>query len=308
MKETAHRILRFGIQNFIRNGWLSLAATLMMTMTLFVVSVFLLQTYVIKTTTRSIQDKLDMAIYITDTPSEDEVAEFLNQIKKYPEVREVTYFNKEQVIAEWNKLHVDQKIKSQVSAENNPLPRTIKLKAHNPESLDAVADHINNSKFSNDKYIRNVSYRNNRPIIQQLVEQSKKVKRNGAIVSIIFGIIAVVFIYNTIRIIIRFREDEISIMKLVGATDSFVRGPFMIEGMLYGVIAGILTIVALYFYLQNGLSESLSSIANPDTLIAQEVFETFKTNILPLTVSLVGSAVLLSLACSWLSLRHHLKR
>jgi cell division transport system permease protein len=307
MKETARRVLRFGIQNYLRNGWLSIAATLMMTMTLFVVSVFMLQTYVIKKTTLSIQEKLDMAIYLTDTPSEEEVATFLNEIKAYPEVKEVTYLNKDLVILEWNKLHVDEKIKNQVNAENNPLPRTVKLKAHNPESLDAVADKINGSKFSEQKFIRNVSYRNNRPIIQQLIAQSKKVKRNGFIVSIIFGIVAVVFIYNTIRIIVRFREDEISIMKLVGATDSFVRGPFLIEGMLYGILSGLFTALALYFYLQNGLSESVSSIANPDTLISQEVFTVFKSNLSLITLSLVGSAVFLSLTCSWLSLRHHLK-
>jgi cell division transport system permease protein len=308
MKDTARRIVRFGIQNYIRNGWLSLAATIMMTMTLFVVSVFALQTYVIKTTIGSIQEKLDMAIYLTDTPSEEEVAKFLSDIKNYPEIREVAYLNKDQVIQEWNRLSVDQKIKSQVNAENNPLPRTVKLKAHNPESLDAVAERINDSNFSKQNYIRNISYRNNRPIIQQLIERSKKIKQSGLIVSILFGIIAVTFIYNTIRIIVRFREDEISIMKLVGATDSFVRGPFLVEGMLYGVLAGLLTVAALFFYLQNGLSESVTSIVNPDTLIAGQVFTIYKTNLFLITITLVGSAVVLSLICSWLSLRHHLKR
>lgn len=308
MKETARRIVRFGVQNYFRNGWLSLAATLMMTMTLFVVSVFVLQTYVIKKTTLSIQEKLDMSIYLTDTPPEEEVTAFVNQIKAYPEVKEVTYFNKDQIILEWYKLHVDETIKKQVNAENNPLPRTVKLKTHNPESLDSVADKIGSSQFSEQKYIRNVSYRNNRPIIQQLIEQSKKIKRNGLIVSIIFGVIAVIFIYNTIKIIIRFREDEISIMKLVGATDSFVRGPFLIEGMLYGILAGLLTVLALYFYLQYGLSESVSSIGNSNTLISQEVFAVFKSNLALIIFSLVSSAVVLSLACSWLSLRHHLKR
>jgi cell division transport system permease protein len=308
MKETARRVVRFGVQNYLRNGWLSIAATLMVAMTLFIVSIFALQAYMIKSTTQTIQDKLDMAIYITDSPSEEAVVAFVDDIKAYPEVREVTYLDKTQVVEEWNKLNVDQKIKNQVNTENNPLPRTIKLKAHNPESLDVIAEKITASKFTEEKYIRNISYRNNRPIIQQLVAQSNKVTKNGIIVGAIFTLIAVVFIYNTIKIIIRFRNDEIAIMKLVGATDSFVRGPFIIEGALYGLVAGIITLVALYFYLQNGLSESISAIGNPDTHMAQNVFHVFQANILAIAGTLIASAVLLSVSCSWLSVRHHLKR
>ncbi len=306
MKQSIQRVLRFGIQNYLRNGWLSLAATFIMAMTLFIVSVFALQVYVINATTKSIQDKLDMAVYITDSPSEDDVTRFLGEIKAYPEVREVIYLDKQQVIAEWNKLHVDQKIKSQVNQDNNPLPRTIKLKAYNPEDLDKVADRINQSTMSPN--IRNVSYRNNRPIIQQLVSQSKKTTRNGIVVSAIFILLAIVFVYNTIRIIIRFRQEEIAIMKLVGATDSFVRGPFIVEGALYGIVAGLIALIGLYFYIQNGLSEGVSGIATPDAVVAGQLLQVF-THYLPLiALSLIGFAVLLAVLCSWISVHHHLKR
>jgi cell division transport system permease protein len=308
MKDTAKRIVRFGIQNYLRNGWLSMASTLMMAMTLFIVSVFALQLYVIKTTTRSIQDKLDMAVYINDIPSEDQVSAFIEELKRYPEVKEVAYYNKEQVMQEWNNLHVDSKIKSQVNAENNPLPRTIKLKAHDPEALDAVANRITQSSFSDAKYIRNLSYSNNRPVIQKLIAQSKKITQNGIIIGAIFTFIALLFIYNTIRIVIHFRQEEIAIMKLVGATDSFVRGPFIIEGSLYGILAGVLTLIALYFFLQNGLSESVSTLGSSDTVIAQEVFQVFKSNFPMIALVMIGGAMGVSIICSYVSLHHHLKQ
>ncbi|HEY1074733.1 MAG TPA: permease-like cell division protein FtsX, partial [Patescibacteria group bacterium] len=125
MSEATRRVVRFGVQNYWRNGWLSLAATLMMAMTLFIVSVFALQAYVIKITTKSIQDKLDMSIYVSDTPSEDAVAKLVSDLKATSEVKEVIYLDKSKVMSEWQKLQVDQSIKDQVNNDNNPLPRTI---------------------------------------------------------------------------------------------------------------------------------------------------------------------------------------
>lgn len=306
MNETFRRLLRFGLNNYIRNGWLSVAATLVVALTLFIVSVFVLQSYVIKSTTKAIEDKLDMAIYINDTPSEEAVGTFITEIKALPEVKELVYLNKQQVMEEWNKLHVDQKIKSQVNSQNNPLPRTIKVKANDPTQLDRIAEHVNKSSFASN--IRNMSYRNNRPVIQQLVEQSRKTVRNGIIVSTIFVLIAVAFVYNTIRIIIRFRHEEISIMKLVGATDSFIRGPFIVEGTLYGVAAGVISLVALYFYLQNGLSESSATIASPDAVMAGELFALFQSNIIGIGAILISVAIVLAIFCSWISVQQNLKR
>lgn len=305
MMQTTGRLVRFGLQNYLRNGWLSIGATVVVAMTLFIVSVFTLQTFTIRSATDSVRNKLDMAIYVNDTPKEEEVVAFVQELKAYPEAKEVLYLNKQQVIEEWNKFYVDQQIKNQVNAENNPLPRTIKIKAYDPEQLDTIADRVNKSPFSAN--IRNMSYRNNRAVIQQLVSQSKQTVRNGIIVSSIFVLIAIVFVFNTIRIIIRFRQDEIMVMKLVGATDSFVRGPFLIEGALYGMAAGILTLVALYFYLQRGLSESTNLIASSTSLGQNPQFDFFQSHIALIALALIGSGVILAMVCSAISVRFHLK-
>ncbi len=306
MSETIKRIFRFGVQNYIRNGWLSMAATLVLALTLFIVSVFALQTYVIKATTRTVENKLDMAIYIKDSPSEEEVAGFITQIKAMSDVKELIYLNKEQVIEEWNKLHVDEKIKSQVSAENNPLPRTIKLKATDPAQLDGIYEGIKASAFYPN--IRSVSYGNNRQIIQQLVARSRQTQRNGIIISSIFVLISIIFVYNTIRLIIRFRQDEIGIMKLVGATDSFIRGPFVVEGALYGIAAGLLTLLALFFYLKNGLSESTTLVASSDTLISGNLYQFYLSHLPLFAASMISSAVVVAVICSSISVHYHLKR
>lgn len=308
MKETLGRIINYGMKNYVRNGWLSVAATLMVAMTLFIVSVFALNAYATKQATQSIESKLDMAIYITDKPSEEVVVAFVNDVKAYPEVSQLQYLDKAQVIAEFQKSDFQDAIKQQVNIENNPLPRTIKVKAHDPMQFDAIDQRIKESAFAKDANIRSLSYGKNRTLIQGLISQSQKINRNGLIVGSIFTVIAVLFIYNTVRLIIRFRNDEISIMKLVGATNTYVRGPFIVEGALYGLVAGIVTLIALYFYLQNGLPEGASLAATPNTEIARTVYRFFMDNIYLIGLSLIGSAVFLSVLCTGISVQYHLKK
>ncbi len=303
--QTTKRVIRFGGQSYIRNAWLSLATTVIVAMTLFIISVFVLNVYATKLAMASVENKLDMAVYINDAPSEADVTHFVDEIKQYPEVKEAVYLDKEAVIKEWNQLNLDSKIKNQITPENNPLPRTIKIKATDPEQLDAIATKITNDPFSSNVQM---SYRDNRPLIQQLTQEAKQTTRNGIIVSIIFTIIAVTFIYNTIRIVIHFRNDEIGIMKLVGAKDSFIRGPFLVEGILYGFFAGIIAFGGLYFYLRNGLTDAGGQTTGATGLVAAQVFSFFQLYMVEIFGILVSVAILLSMACTWISVRHHLRR
>ena len=304
--ESVRRIVRFGFQNYFRSGWLSLAATLVMAMTLFTVSVFVLQAYVNKVTTKSLLDKLDMAVYINDNPKEEDVTAFVAKVKSYPEVKQVIYLNKDQVIVEWNKLPVTQKIKGQVTAENNPLPRTLRIQTYDVKDLDTTYNRINQDSFASN--IHSISYGDNRPVIKPLDALAKNRVRDGLILSTIFITIAIVFIFNTIRIIIRFRQDEIGIMKLVGATDWFVRGPFIVEGALYGIIATFVTLAALYFYLQSGLTDSTVGITSPDSLVAGAMFTYYKGHLFEIGLVLMAGAVAIAAVFSSISVHYHLKR
>ena len=90
---------------------------------------------------------------------------------------------------------------------------------------------------------------NNRPVIEQLIRQSQKTLRNGVTLGIIFFIIAIAFVYNTFRIVIRFRSDEIAVMRLVGATNHFILGPFLVEGALYGILGASISVFLIYVLL-----------------------------------------------------------
>lgn len=305
MVKTLQRLIRFGFLDYWRNGTLSFSATLIVGVTLFIIAVFSLQSYVIKATTASIQDKLDMAVYLSDNPSEDDVAAFVLEVKSYTGVKEVVYLNKEQVLAEWRGLTIDDRIKNQVSPENNPLPRTIKIKTDDPAELETVAAKISASGFNAN--IRNLSYRNNRPVIQALNDRAKASVKNGIIVSTLFSVLSILFLFHTIRVIIKFRADEIGVMKLVGATNAFVLGPFLVEAVLHGLIGGILAYVGLWLYLTNGLSSGAAISASTDSLVTQGIQTYFQTHSGILLAELIGTGIVVSLICVWLSLRKHLK-
>jgi cell division transport system permease protein len=303
MNETARRIFRFGLINYIRNGWLSLATTVILVLTLFIAATSGLRAYDTHLTANSVKDKLDMSIYVKDDPKEEDVAGFVAKLKVFPEVREVVYLDKAKVLEEWNKFRVSPIIKGQVSDSNNPLPRTIKIKAHDPKDLETIFNRINEDTFA--QHISRISYGDNRPIIQGLADQSKQNIRNGLIVTAIFVVIAILFVYNTIRLVIRFRQDEIAVMKLVGASDSFVRGPFIVEGALYGLIAGVITLPLVYYYLQKGLAQNnqLADVSTPTQLL-----DLFIAHLPLLSISVIGGAMVLTILCSWISVHQHLRR
>ncbi len=303
MNETYRRIFRFGFINYIRNGWLSLATTVILVLTFFIAATSGLRAYDTHLTANSVKDKLDMSIYVKDDPKEEDVVAFITKLKLYPEVREIVYLDKAKVREEWNKFRVSPIIKGQVSEDNNPLPRTIKIKAHDPKDLEAIFNRINEDSFA--PQISRISYGDNRPIIQGLAEQAKQNIRNGLTVTAIFVVIAILFVYNTIRLVIRFRQDEISVMKLVGASDSFVRGPFIVEGALYGLIAGVITLPLIYYYLRKGLAQNnqLADVTSPSQLL-----DLFVAHLPLISLSVIGGAVVLAILCSWISVHQHLKR
>lgn len=305
MTDSIKRIIRFGVLNYWRNGWLSLASTMVVGITLFVICVFALQLIVIRSTTESIENRLDISVYLEDDLSEDKTNAFIGDLKKMSQVKEVVYLTKSDVLAEWQKLNLDPRIKDKVTADDNPLPRTIKIKANDPTELESLVAQINQSSYV--VSIHDISYRNNRPVIEQLISQSQKTMRNGITLGVIFFVISIAFVYNTFRIVIKFRHDEIAVMRLVGATNSFILGPFLVEGALYGLLGGVIACVGLYFFVQNGLTEGISALGTPSDVISAQLAELFDRLRVWLFSGVIAGAMVISLTCSWISVRRHTK-
>lgn len=302
---TLRRLMVFGWKDFWRNSWLSIATVLTLVVTLFTISVFGMQSYIISQEAANLRQKLDMSVYLTDAPSEDDITADVTQIKKLPDVATVQYLNKQQVLDEWNKLQANSKIKDLVSPENNPLPRTIKIKADDPAKLGNIADAIQKSSFGST--VLKISYQDTNSVITQLNDQAQKTSRNGIILGIIFLLVSMLVVLNTIRLVIHFRDEEIGIMKLVGASRAFVRGPFYVESLLYGLFSGLLTSPIIYFYLRNGLTETTSLVANTTDYVTSDLFNYYQAHWPLITLFLIVASSLIALLCTAISLRRYLR-
>ncbi len=298
---TFKRVIKLGFTNFYRNGWLSLATTLVMSLTLVIISIFVIFNLAINVTTETLKSKMNISVYFYDSATEEQIAIIQSQINKLPEVSEVNYISKEKALEIWNKREINEQIKNLVTNDNNPLPRSIEIKANDPEHLGSIATFLSKDEYKT--FIRKVDYQENKDIIKKLNQVIAFSKRLGIILSSVFVVICIVVILNTIRLLIITRKDEIGIMRLVGASNTFIRVPFFVESILYGVLASVLSLIIISI----GLAVMTPFINNylGDLNIN---FNTFFVDHLFVIVCLqLLISVTISVVCSIISIQKYLK-
>ena len=248
------RMCRYGINNFSRNTWLTIAATAVMTITLLIIFMTLAARQVLVDTVDQIKDKVDMSIYVkTDTSSED-ARKIRDEIAKLSDVKSVTYISPSEARADFaNQNKGDAQTLEALNEATNKLPGTFRVAIvdiNNPSQLDhfvktnalykAHADPNREPSFSGER----------RSAIENIGAATKFAERVGLVASLIFIIISSLIVFNTIRMAIFNRKEEIQMMTLIGADRNFIRGPFIVEAVVYGFIAAILAtilgMVALY--------------------------------------------------------------
>lgn len=298
---TWSRILKLGFTNFWRNSWLSLIATLIMTLTLLIISVFLIFNLVIKNTTESIKEKIDLTAYFTDEAKDDQINALINELKLRPDVKIVHFVSKTEALEKWQSLKISQTVKEQVTEEENPLPRSMDIKADQAENTGAIANFLAAEKFK--PLIRRISYQQNKDIIEKLINITRFSQRIGLILSGIFLIISILVILNTVRLAIHIRGEEIGIMRLVGANDIFVRMPFVFESLLYAFFATILSLLLIGL----GLHYVSPMITRYLGDVSLNLEEYFLQNIWIILIFELLVSSLLSVICSLFSIKRYLK-
>jgi cell division transport system permease protein len=300
--ENFSRIIKLGLTNFWRNRWLSFASTLIMSLTLLVISIFVILTLVIGKTTDSIKSKMDISVYFNDSANMEQIVNLQQKVAGRTDVREVVYVSKEEALAIFRNQQQGKRVSEYIKPEENPLPRSLEIKAQAAESLKDIAQYLDQAEFKN--IVQNISYQENKKIIERLIAITSFVKELGLLLSLTFVIISVLVVFNTIRLTIFSRKDEIEIMRLVGASDIFVKVPFIVEGLLYGILATFISSGLLWAgvvviaprieqYLGSSVSSRMTSFFYDHFLI-----------IISLEL-LVGSTI--SIVCSLISIRKHLR-
>jgi cell division transport system permease protein len=249
------RIIEVGSRNLLRNAWLSTAATAVMTITLVIVVVSFVSNVALTSTIKGVTDKIDFSIFLKSDVTKDQVQSFENSLKTDPNVISVSFLTKEQAVAAFREEHkTDKQLLEGLDITGNTLPPSLQVKARDPKKLDPIIAIVAQpqNKVLLDPTAKPTYTGKKKSAIDNIVRISNFFKTFGLAASVIFVIISTLIIFNTIRMAVFTRRDEIEIMKLVGATKWFIRGPFIFEAALYGIIAAGITLVLSYTAILSG--------------------------------------------------------
>ncbi|AIF68071.1 cell division protein FtsX [Terribacillus saccharophilus] len=249
---TAKRHLREGSKNIFRNGWMTIASIGAVTVTLILVGVFLAVVFNLNQFASNIESDVEMSVYLDPTLAEDQVQLIQEQLESIDKVGSVTYSSKEEQL---NQLMEDMgQTEWDLFEQDNPLSDTYIVKTSDPHDIASVSDEI--SELDG---VDKVDY--GQGTVENLFAVNKYARIIGAVLIVGLVFTAIFLISNTIKITIIARSREIGIMKLVGATNSFIRWPFFIEGLLLGVLGAIVPVALVlggYYYLSNNLTDNIS--------------------------------------------------
>lgn len=264
------RIVVAGSRNFLRNAWLSTAATAVMTITLSIIIVSFISNSALTSTIKGVTDKIDISIYLKDGITVEQRAAFENALARSENVDSVHYTSKDAAVAQYSAQHAgDQKLLQALQIAGNALPASFQIKAKDPKKLDEIIAITSRPEFKTllDPTAPPSYSGQNKDTINRIVKVSDFFKSSGLIASIIFVVISTLIIFNTIRMAIFTRREEIEIMKLVGATKWFIRGPFLFEAALYGIVAAFIAATVSYSLLL-GAGPKLGSYIDVASTIA----------------------------------------
>lgn len=246
---TTKRVARYGLIGFIRNGFVSLAAVVIMTITLFVIAGLLISGAALDATLKQLTDKVDVNVYFSTEASEEQVLGVQKAIEALPEVAAVTYTSQEQALAEFRERHKNDQLTIQALDQltQNPLGASLAIRAKETSQYESVAKFLESQQATSDgAAISKVNFYQNKTAIDRLTNIIDTSRSAGYVMAAFLFAASLLITFNTIRLAIYTARDEIGVMNLVGASHWYVRGPFVIAGILYGVIAGILVLIALY--------------------------------------------------------------
>jgi cell division transport system permease protein len=296
------RVLRNGLQNYWRNIGLSLATTFVTTLTLLAVSLILLVNFLLSIALRSVESKVDISVFFDPLASEEQISVARAEITNIPGVTDTRVVSREEALVLFREEHSDNPLISTSLDElkENPLQTTLVIYAERPEDYASINEELK-AKVDG-QIIDRVNYEDNQNTIERLSRISFWARTGGIFAGVALGLIAILVVFNTVRLTIYSRREEVSIMKLVGATNGFVRGPFMVEGILYGFVASVITVAVLQPVLL-WVSPKVESFFGTSS----QVFDFIQGNLGLVIVGELGIGIVLGVFSSYLAIHRYLR-
>jgi cell division transport system permease protein len=299
------RIIKFAVQNFFRNIWLSVVTVVIIVLSLVSISVLLISNILTQHVLAVVQDKTEVYIDLTTEATADQAKSLVDELKNHPYVSQAEFITPEQTLQNFKDSHKDTPtiIESLNALDKNPFTGSIKIKVHNINDFPFILNELSKKDYAKFLEINDKEFMQSKLFIENVGKYSQKIGKAWMFISIFFILISILVVYNTLQIKIYTHREEIGIMKLVGASNSFVRSPFLIEGILYSLTSLIILLVILYPllmlvqpYLDNFFSTEYS--LNLVTALNQNFLKIFGTELLV--------SVIITFFSSFLAIRKYL--
>lgn len=252
----AGRILKYGATSFRRNIWLSIAATLVMTITLIILMITVGASLILTATAETMRQKIDITVYFAPGTSQEILEQAAEEMRAEQNVKSIDISDTDSEYQALLDQYADEEsimavfgIEGMSDQTLSTLPAAMRIKVYDPDNFAGVKYIVDNSATFQEHLDSSYepTYETNQTEIATITSWTNVAKNGGLILSVVFLVISVLVIFNTIRMAIFSRREEIYMMKLVGADLGFIRGPFLVEAEICGAISGVLAATAIYF-------------------------------------------------------------
>jgi len=301
------RISRSGFISFWRNQAVSLAALFAMTITLFAIGALMVGSTFLDAFLGTIKDKVDVTVYFVEDAQENDILAVKRSLEALPEVAGTEYISREVALTTFRERHKDDAVMLSALDEigGNPLRASINIKARELSQYESVTKFLEGDNAvvapGGTSIIEKVNYRQNKLVIDRMNKLIDYSRQLGTALVLILALMSVLVTFNTISLALYSARDEISVMKLVGAANNFVRGPFLIQGAMYGVISGLLASALLY-----PAALWLGSISSA-AFGGLNIFTYYLAHFGRILVTLLVSGIVIGVLSSYLAIIRYLK-
>ena len=299
--ETIKKIFRRGWTNFQRHRYLSAAATGVMALALLLFLGLLSLQFLTTQIVAGLQDKVDISAYFKADAAEDTILKAKNELSARPEVASVIYVSRDQALADFKIRHAQEALvqESLAQLDDNPLEASLNIKTRESSQYASLADWLNTSQYKTS--LDKISFYENKTIIDRIDRVAGAIRNWGLSTALLIAVVAVMVAFTTVRLTIFNQRQEIEIMRLVGASNWHIRGPYLAEGGFYGTFAAMMALVIFYplAYLVSGKISGFFETGN--------LFSYLTHGVLQIVGLTLGTGIFLGVVSSFMAIRRHLK-
>jgi cell division transport system permease protein len=246
MLVSSYRVTKFAFQNFWRNFWLSIITISMLVLTLMTVNILLLLNTITQQAINLVEDRIEVSVYFNETVEEATVTSAVAYLRGLAQVRDVEVVTAQEAYDVFLARHAgdEEVLASLGELDGNPFGPTLNVKVNDASDFDFILEALDNPQFRDD--IRDKDFSDYQDVVTRIRDTTDRIRTFGIILSIIFLLIAVLIVFNTVRIGIFIHREEIGIMRLVGASNWFIKSPFFLEMILLSLLSVLISVAIVY--------------------------------------------------------------